>query len=76
MPIYIVMEVQNSGNTAVLTTAYSDLNQALAKYHTVLAAAAVSSVPFHACYIIDCVSGVMPYTEVHDRRVKPEPNEE
>ena len=72
---YIVLEVQNAGTPAVLTTAYDNLDQALAKYHTVLAAAAVSSIPFHSCYIVDCVPGLMPYAEVHDRRAQTEQSE-
>ena len=66
---YIVMEVQNAGTPAVLTNTYTDLPQAMAKYHTVLAAAAVSQVPYHACFIISS-EGVMPYSEVYDRRTE------
>ena len=50
---YTVIEVQNNGTTpGILTYVYTDENQAYAKWHTVLAAAAVSSVPYHSCHII------------------------
>lgn len=49
---YVVLEIQNSGTPAVLTTVYTDENQAYAKWHTILAVAAVSSLPYHAAAII------------------------
>lgn len=49
--MYIVVETQTSnGQTAVVPPAsYTDRNEAEAKYHSVLAAAAVSNVQTHAC---------------------------
>ena len=50
---YIVLEIQGDGQTrATLTDVYEDFDEALAKLYTVLAAAAVSQLDFHACYII------------------------
>lgn len=53
--MYIVVEMQtNNGTTAVVTpiSTYADRNDAEAKYHTVLAAAAKSSVEKHACVVL------------------------
>lgn len=52
--MYIVFELQTNGeNTAVLTTSYKDRNTAFQKYHTILAAAAVSSVEVHTALIMN-----------------------
>ena len=64
---YIVMEVQDAGTPAILPNTYTDLPNAMAKYHTVLAAAAVSQVPYHACFLVTS-EGVMTQSEVYDRR--------
>lgn len=52
---YIVIELQRlaSGAVANLVTSYDSRLQAESKYHTVLAAAAVSSVPAHSAIIVD-----------------------
>lgn len=50
--MYIVIEIQTTDKVATLTTAYEDRNQAEAKYHAVLSAAAVSAVPKHAAVML------------------------
>jgi hypothetical protein len=52
---YIVIELQTNaaGQTANLVTAYDNQPQAENKFHTILAAAAVSSVPKHAAVILN-----------------------
>lgn len=52
--MYIVIELQtNSGGTVGnFVWAYANENDAYAKYHAVLAAAAVSQLPCHACVIL------------------------
>ena len=50
--MYIVMEIQNSGTVATLVNQYSDKNLAESKFHTVLAAAAVSQVPVHSAVLM------------------------
>ena len=46
---YIVIEMQTAnGVTSVLSTVKATLNEALNHYYTVLAAAAISSVPLHS----------------------------
>lgn len=72
---YIVLEVQNAGSPAVLTTAFDNKSQAEAAYYHILSVAAVSSVPYHAAYIVRS-DGVTTDAKVYDRRQKPEPNAE
>ena len=51
---YLVIELQKTGTTmSNLTYAYGDRNQAEAKYHEILAAAAVSNVDVHAAVLLD-----------------------
>ena len=51
--MFIVIELQTNGTqTANIVTAHATQNEAEAKYHTVLAAAAVSSVEIHAAVIL------------------------
>lgn len=52
--MYIVIELQTASDGSVgnFVWAYQSLAQAEAKYHTVLAAAAVSSLPVHSCVIL------------------------
>ena len=64
---YIVLEVQNAGTPAVLTTAYTDQYQAESAYYHILSVAAVSTVPYHAAYIIRS-DGVTTDAKVYDRR--------
>ena len=51
---YIVMEIQTNTNGTVgtLVNAYTDRNLAEQQYHTVLASAAVSSLPAHAAVLL------------------------
>lgn len=56
MTNWIVMEIQHyaNGTSAIIPPiAYEDRNQAEAKYHTVLAAAAVSDIFEHVCTMLD-----------------------
>ena len=52
--MFIVIEIQknNEGQIATLVNAYSDHNTAEQKYHTILAAAAVSGLPSHAAVML------------------------
>lgn len=53
--MYIVIELQTNseGQIANIVTAYDNLPQAQNKYYTILAAAAISSVPCHSAVILD-----------------------
>ena len=52
--MYIVIEIQTSvsGSVSTLTWQYDEIQSAEAKYHSILAAAAVSSLPTHAAVIM------------------------
>lgn len=51
--MYIVIEIQNTnGSVSTLTWQYGTLNEAQSKYHTILSAAAISSVPIHTAVIL------------------------
>ncbi len=54
MPKYIIIEIQNfeGGNTSTPAYAYDNLPAAEAKYHSILASAAVSALPKHAAIMI------------------------
>lgn len=56
---YIVIELQTAANGSVanIVTSHDTREQAESKYHTILAAAAVSSVPCHAAVIVDSEGG-------------------
>ena len=51
---YIVIEIQTyaDGSVGNLVTAHETLNEAEAKFHLVLAAAAVSELPLHAASLL------------------------
>lgn len=52
--MYIVAEFQSTGDTvAILTYTYTESNLAEQKYHEILSAAAVSSVPLHAASMMN-----------------------
>ena len=51
--MFAVIEIQKNGATATpITTLYGDKGEAYNKYHTVLAAAAVSTVQEHSAILI------------------------
>lgn len=50
---YLVIELQsNNGSVANIVTDFPDRLQAESKYHTILAAAAVSAVPVHSAVLM------------------------
>lgn len=53
--MFVVIEIQTSnGVTAVVPpVAYADRNEAEAKYHQVLSAAAISNVEIHSCTVLN-----------------------
>lgn len=52
---YLVIEIQKSttGEVANIVTSHNTLNEAESKYHTILASAAISSVPVHSAVILN-----------------------
>lgn len=53
--MYTVVEIQSTGESVAIPApaSFVDINDAYAKYHTVLSASAKSEVPKHGCYILD-----------------------
>lgn len=51
---YLVIELQTTNNiTSHLAWSYDSIEQAESKYHAVLSAAAISSIPIHAAVILN-----------------------
>ena len=53
--MYIVLEIQTSTTVTTLVISYEDRNQAESKYHQILTAAALSSVPKHSAVLMNDV---------------------
>ena len=51
--MYIVIEIQTSNTVATIVNSYEDRNQAESKYHQILTAAALSSVPKHSAVLMN-----------------------
>lgn len=52
--MYIIVEIQSTGNDAAyLVDKKFTLDEAYNKYHTILAAAAISNVPKHSAVLLD-----------------------
>lgn len=68
MYFYTVIEKQyNNGQAGTIATHYDTESAALAAYYTILAAAAVSALEYHAAHIIRS-DGIMIEGRVFDRR--------
>lgn len=54
-PIFVVLELQTNpdGTLGNFIFSYTDQNEAWAKYHAILAAAATSQLPIHSAVILD-----------------------
>lgn len=50
--MFIVMEIQKSNTVSTLVNSYETRNEAENKYHTILAYAAVSSLPKHSATML------------------------
>lgn len=73
---YTVIEKQvGNGVPGTLATHYDSETAALAAFFTICAAAAVSSIEYHAAHIIRS-DGIMIEGRVFDRRVDPAPEPE
>lgn len=75
---YLVIEIQTNadGKIGILTSSYNDRNEAESKYHSVIAAAAVSTIPMHTCDLIQA-DGILLARQcyVHGENVEPEVQE-
>lgn len=69
MPFYTTIEnqVRNDGSKGLLYDHFDDENQAYAKYYTILAAAAVSGIPYHAGLLLRSDIGQIE-CKIFDRR--------
>lgn len=66
----VVEEQMNTdGSKGVLTTAFDDKDQAYSKYYAVLSAAAISTIPYHAAYILESNRGVIE-SKFYDRTIE------
>lgn len=76
--MYLVLEIQTNadGTIGTIITQHATQNEAESKYHTVLAAAAVSNLPAHAAVLMYHLGNVLSaqhYT--HEAEPEPEPEE-
>ena len=68
-------QLRADGSRGLLYDHFEDLDQAMAKYYTICAAAAVSGIPYHSAHLL-ADTGVMVRQEIFDRRTPtPEPEE-
>ena len=65
-------QVREDGSRGLLYDHFEDESQALAKYYTICAAAAVCGIPYHSAHLL-ASDGRMIRQEIFDRRVAPEP---
>lgn len=72
--MYIVIEIQTTDTVATIVNSYSDRNTAEQKYHQILAAAAVSTVPKHGAVMLTD-EGVRLKGECYIHEQEPEPGE-
>ena len=75
--VYTTIEnqIRNDGSYGLLYDHFTSYETALAKLYTILAAASVSEIPYHAGYIIRS-DGIMTDGRVFDRRTSVEPEPE
>lgn len=74
MPIFyttIENQLRDNGTFGLLYDHFTDVNAAYAKLYTILAAAAVSEIPYHSAHLLRS-DGIMIEGRVFDRRVIPE----
>lgn len=59
--MFIVMEIQTNKNGTVgtLVNSYENRDQAESKFHTILAAAAISTLPCHAAVLLTEQGGIL-----------------
>ena len=51
--MYIVLEIQASDTIATTINSYEDRNTAESRYHQILAAAAMSTIPHHSAVLMN-----------------------
>lgn len=75
--MFIILEAQtyNDGNVGTIVNSYTDKNTAESEYHKVLAAAAISNVPVHTCFML-ASNGLVLKSECYKHEVAPESESE
>ena len=68
-------QLRNDGSFGLLYDHFTDVNAAYAKLYTILAAAAVSEIPYHSGHLLRS-DGIMMDGRVFDRRTVPTPEPE
>ena len=68
-------QLRNDGSFGLLYDHFTDVDQAYAKLYTILAAAAVSEIPYHSGHLLRS-DGIMMDGRVFDRRTVPTPEPE
>lgn len=64
-------QIRADGSKGLLYDHFNDRDEALAKYYTILAAASISEIPYHAGFLIRDDVGDIEKKEVFDRRTVP-----
>ena len=74
--LYFVVECQSNGSTgSTIVNTYQSREEAESKFHLILSAAAVSSVPKHGAVLFsDVMSEIM--TKVYEHPIEEETNEQ
>lgn len=78
MPVFfttIENQLRDDGSRGLLYDHFEDEAQALAKYYTICAAAAVSGIPYHSAHLL-ASDGRMLRQEIFVRQQEPEPQPE
>ena len=57
--MYIVLEIQTNSTVGTLVSSYENREQAESAYHTILASAALSSLPCHAAVLLTERGGIL-----------------
>lgn len=72
--MFIVLETQTNkdGTVGTIPMAYENENEAKSKYHAVLSAAAISSVPVHTAFLLTD-EGMLYSSECFKHEVEPTP---
>lgn len=75
---YLVMEIQKFENETMSTPtfSYGTLNAAEAKYHSILASAAVSKLPVHSAALFNETGYCIEHKSYNHSEPKPEPEPE
>lgn len=68
-------QLRNDGSFGLLYDHFTNVDQAYAKLYTILAAAAVSEIPYHSAHLLRS-DGIMMDGRVFDRRTVPTPEPE